>query len=95
MQGFILVSIHHISHSLCFKYFNPPPLSPRSFSSLCVLMQLCTSTMCMESIKCLEVCSVYVLIEIAPDSVCLSDSPLICYQPPVVRCGGSVITAAQ
>lgn len=53
------------------------------------------STECMESIKCLEVCSVYVLIEIAPDRVCLSDSPLIWYQPPVVRCGGSVIIAAQ
>lgn len=95
MQEFMLVNIHQISFSLCFMVVVFYPLYPLSFFSLCVSMQLCTSTKCMESIECLEVCSVSVLIETAPDCVCLSDSPLIWYQLPVVRCGGSVSTAAQ
>lgn len=96
MQGFMLVSIHQIS-LLPLPVFHVffYPLSPLGFFSLCALMQLCNSTKCMESIKCLQVCSVYVLIEIAPDCVCLSDSPLIWYQPPAVRCGRSVIAVAQ
>ena len=50
---------------------------------------------CMESIKCLEWRSVYVLIETAPDRVRLGDGPLIWYQQPAVRCGRSVIIGAQ
>lgn len=95
MQGFILVGGHQISPSLCFMFSFFTLHLPRALPPSVSLVQLCPTTKCMESIKCLEVCSVYVLIEIAPDCVCLSDSPVIWYQPPVVRCGGSVIPAAQ